>query len=141
MHAQGSTHRSRSRCIECVHMFTHFTPSSPGVCSKQAQNSSPKSLGPWSGLRTVVPMADRDLAWCALETLFGSQVRVADSQAYQIKIVRVCGLSDRLTGLPESTYVLHHAALLWLPFRSVHRLSTRQSKRPSRASAKDVLQG
>ena len=41
MHAQGSAHRSHSRCIECVHMLTHFTPSLV-VSSKQAQNPSPK---------------------------------------------------------------------------------------------------
>ena len=88
-------------------------------------------LGPRSWVPSVqtAAMADRDVAWSALESLFGSQVRGPGSQTYQIKIVRICGLSDRLTGLPESTYVFHclRAALLWLQFYStcciVHRLS------------------
>ena len=80
------------------------------------------------GLCTAA-MADRDVAWKALETLFGSKVRGSETKTYQIKIFRICGLSDRLTGSPESTYVFHclRAAFLWLQFYStcciVHRLS------------------
>jgi hypothetical protein len=51
-------------------------------------------------------MADRDVAWRALEILFGTEVRGPGSQPYKMNIVRVCGLSDRLAGSSGSTYVL-----------------------------------
>ena len=48
-------------------------------------------------------MADQAVAWSALETIYGSSVRGPGSQTYKIKIVRIRGLSDRLTGSSEST--------------------------------------
>ena len=58
MHAQGSAHRSHSRCIECVHMLTHFTPSSLVSLASRLRTRvpSPRSVvrsqvrGPWSQL-------------------------------------------------------------------------------------------
>ena len=109
-------------------------------------------LGQWSVVLGRIPrsvqaaaMADREMAWKTLGTITGgSEVRNPVVQSYTIKIARICGLSDRLTGSQESACVLHRlrAALLWLPFCStcciIHRLSPRQSKQPSRAIAKDV---
>ena len=100
MHAQGGCpHIGRIVCIECVHMLTNHTrlrtrPRSVVLGHKSSQVHS-----------QVRAMADREVAWRALETLFGSEVRGPASQAYQIKINRVCGISDRLTGSQESTYV------------------------------------
>ena len=59
-------------------------------------------------------MADPEMAWRALETLFGSEVRGPGSQPYMCKIVRVCGLSDRLTGPRGSTHT--HAYVLFSGF-------------------------
>ena len=50
-----------------------------------------QSLGP-------AAMADREVAWASLEALFGSEVRRPGSRPYKFNVVRVCGLSDRLTG-------------------------------------------
>ena len=104
MHAQGGCpHIGRIVCIERVHMLTNFTPSSRRLRTR------PRSVVPGhksSQVHSQVrAMADREVAWRALETLFGSEVRGLGSQTYQIKLNRVCGLSDRLTGSQESTYV------------------------------------
>lgn len=65
--------------------------------------SSPRSSVLGASLLSAA-MADREMAWRALETLFGSEVRGPGSQPYMCKIVRVCGLSDRLTGPRGSTH-------------------------------------
>ena len=68
------------------------SPSVPRSCSPSVLRSSVlQSLGP-------AAMADREVAWRALEALFGSEVRRPGSRPYKFNVVRVCGLSDRLTG-------------------------------------------
>ena len=62
--------------------------------------------------------ADQGMAWKLLEQLYaGSNIREDRLETYAVKLTRVCGLSDRLTGSQGSTYVLCPlATLLWLPF-------------------------
>ena len=62
--------------------------------------------------------ADRGLAWDLLERLYqGPHIREDKTEPYAIKIVRICGLSEKMTGSQGLTYVLClGATLLWLPF-------------------------
>ena len=62
--------------------------------------------------------ADRGMAWALLEQLYpGFNIREERTEPFVFKINRVCGVSDRLTGSPGSTYVFClRATLLWLLF-------------------------
>ena len=49
-------------------------------------------------------MADSDTAWRVTQVLFGEDVRNGmHSQRFSFKLVRMCGLSDRLTGYSSRT--------------------------------------
>ena len=62
--------------------------------------------------------ADREMAWKLLEQLYpGVNIREERAEPYAVKFIRICGVSDRLTGSPGSTYVFClRATLLWLLF-------------------------
>ena len=83
--------------------------------------------GPWSKVWSLVigpdiamvdRGADRGMAWALLEQLYpGFNIREERTEPFAFKINRVCGVSDRLTGSPGSTYVFClRATLLWLLF-------------------------
>ena len=98
----GSLHACRYLWAQWLRTYGCMLCSHPFVCPVAQippQLRSPRSCGP-AVPRSHGPaaMADREVAWRALEALFGSEVRGPGSRPYKFNVVRVCGLSDRLTG-------------------------------------------